>query len=702
LILFLTIAFVVPHLAEWASGFATESRLETGQIVVEYDEKMHRRVRWLAADGPGILAFDAGVQESIRANGTTFADFELDLEQGQVQEIEHPEFGASLEGVFAGTAYDPENELRLQRRVRVLLPRDFPEAVIFENSYQNLGEKRIQIERADGLRILLDRSRDEPEARPYQLASFQGGAYEWGRDYALIWLEPGFSQPNFQGLVGDRHEKGPGGGMPFVDVWSPRMGVAAAHLEVRPQWVWLPVEVREDRRVEVSVQERPQKRLGQEEWLEPGETFHTVMTALIFHRLDFHDALHTYGRLLRARGLEIPETSPSLLYEPYWKSWSFGLDFTQQQIFDILPELRALDIRIANVDDGWFDAYGDWQPHRGAGKFPGGDADMRAFVRRLHQEGFITNLWWYPLGVEAESRLFRERSQLLVKDEEGKFPLDGRELYQLCPAYAPALEHIRQTLVRFVADWNYDGVYLDTHGLSAVPPCFNPAHEHRSPLESYQALPAMFRLISETLEELKEEPWLEVCICAAPHSPFNMPYYPLANASDPVDPKQTRRRIKVEKAIRGPTFAVGDAYQVPIQEWEGYCNPEDFPTTFGTGAQLTTFFGDLSPNQKGQWQDWFQKYRRLDLARGEYLNLYDLAFDRPEIHVVRQGEDLYYGIFAELWPRTDPIELRGLATGRLYEVYDYENDRPLGQISGNDPFLRAAFKGSLLLRLRPL
>ena len=490
--------------------------------------------------------------------------------------------------------------------------------------------------------------------------------------------------------------------MPFVDVWGPSMGVAVCHLEKLPQWLSLPVVVRQDGRVEVAVVETPQRKFGQPEWLAPGESFQTVLTALIFHRLDYFDPLHIYGQLLRCRGIAIPETSPDYAYEPYFKTWGWGRNFTVEKIRAVLPELRSIGIRVANLDDGWFDFMGDWQVNRSAGKFPNGEPDMIALVREVHQQGFRTSLWWYPLGVHPKSKLASEHKDLLVQDETGAYPLDTNSLHQLCPAYEPALAHIRAILTRAVASWGFDGIYTDFQGLSAVPACFNKAHNHRSPLDSFQSMPKLFETIQTTLRSLKKDGLHEVCICSLPHSPYNMPFYDVANASDPVNAWQVRSRVKLEKAIRGGTFAVGDCYQVPLREWEGFSVPESFESAMGTGAQLTTFYSSLDDRERGLWKRWFGEYRELQLSRGEYLNLYDLAFDQPEVHVVRKGADMYYGVFADIWPRNRRIELRGLDKQTNYEVYDYANRRALGTVSGNQPFLRVAFKDSLLVRLRPL
>src|SRR5690606_19972771 len=151
-------------------------------------------------------------------------------------------------------------------------------------------------------------------------------------------------------------------------------------------------------------------------WLAPNESYTTVMSTIIFHKLDYYDALHTYGELLRKRGVAIPRTSPKAAYEPYWKSWGFELDFTLDEIYGILPELKEMGIQVANLDDGWFDFYGDWNVNRAIGKFPGGAGDMVSFVEKIHQKGFKTNLWWYPLGVSPESQLVKNHSDLLVMD----------------------------------------------------------------------------------------------------------------------------------------------------------------------------------------------------------------------------------------------------------------------------------------------
>jgi len=209
-------------------------------------------------------------------------------------------------------------------------------------------------------------------------------------------------------------------------------------------------------------------------------------------------------------------------------------------------------------------------------------------------------------------------------------------------------------------------------------------------------------VIWEEAQRLKPGCPVEVCICSQPHDPFKMPFYNVADVSDPVNLLQVRRRVKVEKAFRGGSFCVGDCYQVPEDEWEGFSVPESFESAVRTGAQVTTFFTDLDSRQQLTWKRWVAKYRELMLARAEYLNLYDLAWDKPEAHAVKKGERMYYGFFADQWSRKTPLTLRGLEPGRTYRVYDYAREKELGQVNGDNPVLAVAFKEHLLLEVTPV
>ncbi len=690
---------LIASLATFGVG-AQSVDFNSEHIQIRFDSNFNRDINWLDAEGNRLTYFDPEIQEGIVVNGRLCKSFKIDRDRVVRKSVDHSEFGKCVQMVVSGIYTD--QDLSLQKTTTILFPKDFNNSAIFETSYRNLGNQKIRIDTVYSQRVALKSNESlAVEKGKYNLVSFQGGVNEWGSDYAVIGLEPGFSQDNSQGMHPTAKGEIIGGGMPFIDVWGKNMGVALAHLGKQPEWVSLPVRMDVDNTVDMGITEIPEERLGLKKWLSSNEVYTTVMTTVIFHKLDYYNALNTYGNLLRKRGVNIPRSSPEAAYEPYWKSWGFELDFTLDEIYGILPELKDMGIKVANLDDGWFDYYGDWEVNKAIGKFPGGRQDMVKFVDRVHQEGFKTNLWWYPLGVSAESQLAKNHSEYLVMDEAGTYPVDVRGLYQLCPAYDPAMKHVENLVKRFVVDWDYDGLYSDTRGLSAVPPCFNVVHDHATPLESFQRVPKVFEVIKSTLDKYKKHSIHEVCICAVPHSPYNMPYYDIANASDPINSLQTRRRIKVEKAIHGPAYAVGDCYQVPEDEWSGFSVPQDFESAMGTGAQVTTFYTDLDLEQQMDWKRWVKEYNEKKLSSATYTNLYDIAFDRPEVHVVEKEGQLFYGLYADLWSKVDSIELRGLRKGVNYEVYDYANNRKMANVHGDSPYINIGFRDHLLIQVVP-
>jgi alpha-galactosidase len=129
---------------------------------------------------------------------------------------------------------------------------------------------------------------------------------------------------------------------------------------------------------------------------------------------------------------------------------------------------------------------------------------------------------------------------------------------------------------------------------------------------------------------------------------------------------------------------------------------QNFATSMGPGGVIGTKFTwpagpknvQLTDDKEKHWKKWFALYNQKKLSKGTYLNLYDLAYDKPEIHVVQKRDTLYYAIYADEW--NGNIELRGLNNKR-YMVYDYENQRNLGTVKGPKGILPSEFKEHLLI-----
>jgi alpha-galactosidase len=110
----------------------------------------------------------------------------------------------------------------------------------------------------------------------------------------------------------------------------------------------------------------------------------------------------------------------------------------------------------------------------------------------------------------------------------------------------------------------------------------------------------------------------------------------------------------------------------------------------------------LTPEREALLQKWLSIYREHRLAEGEYLNLYDLAFDQPEAHAIRANGKLYYAFYAEQIDQRyhGPLVLRGLEA-MAYRVHDYIDDRDFGTVQGPAATLDVEFVGAVLIEAIP-
>jgi alpha-galactosidase len=111
----------------------------------------------------------------------------------------------------------------------------------------------------------------------------------------------------------------------------------------------------------------------------------------------------------------------------------------------------------------------------------------------------------------------------------------------------------------------------------------------------------------------------------------------------------------------------------------------------------------LTPEREALLRKWLSIYREHRLAEGEYLNLYDLAFDQPEAHAIRANGRLYYAFYAGQIDRRyhGSLVLRGLGAN-AYRVYDYVDNRELGEVQAPEARLDVEFVGALLIEAIPV
>jgi len=601
---------------------------------------------------------------------------------------------------------------KVQRVWTIEVYDNFPNLLLSSAEYRNSGNVDVHFDHLVSQRHRFNARLADAKAQPYEMWSFQGSSYDWGKDDVRKLTAP-FFQSNVMGAV---VKGGYGGGIPVVAFWTRDVGVAVGHVDTLPLSVSLPVRVGPDRRVTASLD------VPGTITLKPGEAYSTPRSFVAVYSGDFYQPLHLWSRVLQKEGWELPKPSNEA-YNASWCGWGYEFNVTPAQMLGTVPKLKEMGIKWATLDDRWFNNYGDWKPRKET--FP--DDSMQRMVRDFHKQGILVQLWWLPLGVEdgqgkweshkyLVSDVVREHPDWLILDKNGHHARMTRDLAALCPAVPEVQAYYKQLTERFIRDWDFDGSKLDN--IYTVPECHNPAHHHKSPQDSVYAMADVYRIIYQTSRALKPESVTQSCPCGTPPSLAWLPYMDQAVTADPVGAVQVRRRIKMYKALLGPEAAVyGDHVELSAMTRAGKDwieHGDDFASTIGAGGVVGTKFVwpdpgpkfnrvNLTPEKEAHWRKWMAIYNDKMLSKGTYLPLYNYGYDVPEAYAIEKDGKTYYAFFA---PQSDAswrgdVELRGLNPG-TYHILNYAENKDLGTIqvaAGETPKLKTEFKQHLLLEV---
>ena len=661
-----------------AASPASLAQIEGLNLRIEFDKNMRSRVI-ARFDGKEVPLGAFSASETVKGSEHSWSDFAL---ASQTRERVTDLNGAGEKLTLAGTSGV------LRKNLSVVIYDNFPNLAVFDVSYTNLGKSQLKILEWSNNDYTIDAQRVSSLA-PFW--SFQSGSYE-RRPNWLVPLHAGFSQQNYLGMNASDY----GGGTPIIDVWRRDVGIGVGDVEAVPRLISLPVSMPNARQARISVQYRHDRSM------QPGESFHTFRTFVTVHKGDYFQTLLTYRQFMVKQGFQMAK-APDGGFGAIWCAWGYGRNFKPQQIYDTLPTVKRMGFTWVTLDDGWQNNYGDWQLD--PKKFPHGDADIRAMVKRIHQEGFKAQLWWSPLNAAPNSKLLREHPDLALENRDGsRRKISWWNSYYLCPADPRVVKYHEELVHKILVDWGFDGLKLDGQHMNGVPACYNPAHHHKHPEDSVEALPDFFRDIYNAAQKAKPGSLVEFCPCGTAYSFFTMPHFNMSVASDPESSFQVRSKGKTIKGLMGddvPYF--GD--HVELSD-----NHDDFASTLGIGGVVGTQFVlpslvtkhgifDLTPEHEKSFQKWLELYRDKGLSRGQYLGtLYDIGFDLPEAHVIRKDKKMYYAFFAQNWKGT--LELRGL-DDRAYHVVDYVDGKDFGTIHGPIAHLSANFSKHLLLEATP-
>ena len=648
-------------------------------IAITFDGQMHSRVEAII-NGQVIALGEYQPSEYVTVDGKNITDFHLTQ---KLENTVQDELGSGKEYTLTGEANG------LSKEIRIHVYDNYPAVAVYQVKYTNNGNKDLEIESWTNNDYQI-RVQPGSVQRP-SFWSYNSGSYEDRADWILP-MQKDFIKENYMGMNATDY----GGGTPVVDIWRRDVGIGVGHLEMVPKLVSLPVSMPDSQYARLAV------TFKNNQLVKPGESVQTFKTFAMVHTRDQFSTLLTYRDMMIKQGIHFDPIAATN-YEPIWCAWGYQRKFTMPQIYGTLPMVKQLGYQWAGLDDGWQTAEGDWFLVKD--KFPRGDADMKKLVDNIHAQGIKATLWWTPLAVDSGTVLLKEHPDYLLINQEGKYQKIGWwDSDYLCPAYPPVQEYTRKLVEKFIRDWGYDGLKIDGQHLNAAPPCYNPAHHHVRPEESFEKVPEFFKVIYETARSIKPDVVIEICPCGTAFAFHTMPYMTQSVASDPESSWQIRLKGKTLKALMGRNAAYfGDHIELS----DGH---DDFATVQGIGAVVGTKFTwpvgamkksrvDLTPEKEKVWKKWIDIYLQHMLPEGEYLGeLYDLGFDRPEAHAIRKDGKMFYAFYADSF--NGSVELRGLED-RGYKLLDYENQKDLGTVRGPLAQLPVQFSKHLLLMATP-
>jgi alpha-galactosidase len=650
-------------------------RVEDDRIGLHFDDEM--RCRIVHKHGPRTQALTRFDASGVALKGRRIDRFTLVSAE--------PQAGATPFGAGQSLKLVGRSSAGVVKEATITLLDAFPGTALVAVTYTNHGAAPLDVLASAALsHRLLPAPRHAGGWWTYA-----GSTHQDRRD----WVQPvarGFDQRNFMGMDAPDY----GGGTPVADVWRRDVGLAVGHLDRLPQLVSLPVRAQGDE-VDIALVDDVPRTLA------PGASVTLPLSFVTVHTGDYYAPLDRYRQLMTLQGIHAPQP-PAEAYEPVWCAWGYEREFSFPLVRATIPKMQELGLKWVVLDDGWQVRTGDWRPD--PAKYPNGDADMKAFVDEIHSRGLLARIWIAPLAVAPGSDELHDNVDELLLDKDGVPQMVSwwNSLY-VCPAYGKTQERMAALARKIIGEWGFDGLKVDGQHLNGVAPCHNPAHHHAHPEDSTQHLADFYKALYDAVKAVKPQAVVEVCPCGTGYAYHNMPWIDQAPASDPESSWQVRHKGKTLKALMGASAAyAGDHVELST-------GGQDFASTVGVGGVVSTKFTWpvdpkpkdsflLTPEHEAHWKKWIGAYNARRLSQGRYRGeLYDIAFDKPETHVVEKDGVLHFAFYADDW--RGPVTLRGLGAGD-WIVEDWIEGRALGTVSAAHPTLDVQFKQHLLVLAR--
>jgi len=365
---------------------------------------------------------------------------------------------------------DPCRRIYLKdRRGRLTIyhktPENLPDFKIIFTSYQPLPIITLQLEIENNtaksfsvkrLRILEGGIRLSDLCR---WCFFKNGWYSWDRSYSIRFgerdKEPKVAGDFLSGFVESSR---------FVSAWmgmvvqpESKAGMLMGFVSMKEQMGTITAEVRDFAEGQLVV---TAESFTEDLPLVPGGRLKSERLMLLPFYNGFKGLEQYADFVAREMKARTPQRVPT-----GWCSWYYY--FSEVTEDDVLKNLEFLaenrdryPVEYVQLDDGYQTAIGDWLSVNE--KFPHG---IKWLCEQIRRKGFKPGLWLAPFCVGANSKLYRQHPDWVVRDAEGNpivaFRHWNTEIYGLDCTHPAAQSFLKRVFDTIIHDWGIEYVKID-------------------------------------------------------------------------------------------------------------------------------------------------------------------------------------------------------------------------------------------------